>query len=409
MAIIRPFQAVMPPASRAAEVADPPYDVVSKEEAVALAAERPFGFLRVGRAELELPDGADPYSEVVYRKAAENYRRLCASVPLQADDLPHFYVYSLTVGGRCQSGIVAAAAVDDYDAGIIRKHEKTRKSKEDDRTRHIMALRSQTGPVFLVHRDSPAVTAVAEQSMAGAPLFEFTSSDGVSHAGWRVPGAREQALQAAFSAMGELYIADGHHRAAGASRARAMLRDANCRHDGSEEYNGMLSVIFPSSHVRILPYNRVVSDLNGLSRDSFLDAVSSTFVVELSTSPLPAEPTHIHMYAFGQWRRLRYRGDVSRLPPTAALDVSLLQDKLLSPILGIGDPSTSPKLDFVGGIRGAEALEHMVNEGGAAAAFSMFPTTIEQLMAIADEGGVMPPKSTWFEPKLRDGLFSHDI
>lgn len=409
MAKVLPFAAVMPPADRAHQVADPPYDVVSTEEATAMAAGNPLGFLRVARAEIELPADTDPYSPVVYEKAKENYARLCREAPLKADSRPCYYVYSLVMKGHRQTGIVAAASVDDYDAEIVKKHEKTRQSKEDDRTRHILTLRSQTGPVFLTYRDSASIDSIVAATMAGPTMFDFTATDGVRHTGWRVSEADTAKLQAAFAAVPCLYIADGHHRAASASRTRAALRDANPNHTGNEEYNGFLSVIFPASQLQILPYNRIVFDLNGRTAAQLRAEITMSFDVSPAASPSPDSPGVVHMYLEKKWWRLAYQGDRAALSPVDCLDVSLLQALILAPILGIDDPRTSKRIDFVGGIRGTAELEKRVDSGEAAVAFSMYPTTLDQLMAISDAGAIMPPKSTWFEPKLRDGLFVHDI
>jgi uncharacterized protein (DUF1015 family) len=384
--------------------------VVDAEEAARLAAENPYAFLRVGRAEIELPADVDPYDPAVYEKARENYERLKREVPLEPDAEPGYYVYSLVMGEHRQTGIVAAPAVDDYDRGVIKKHEKTRQAKEDDRTRHIMTLRSQTGPVFLTYRDSPEIDAIVERATAGPVLFDFVADDGIRHTGWRVPSAWTGALREAFAAVPCLYIADGHHRAASASRTRAALREANPAHTGDEEYNRFLSVIFPAGQLRILPYNRVVADLNGRTPEAFLAALREVLAaVEPAAAPAPPKRGQVGMYLAGTWYRLTFPRSQAPLSPVAGLDVSRLQDLVLAPLLGIDDPRTSDRIDFVGGIRGTAELERLVNEGRGEVAFAMYPTTVEELMAIADADAIMPPKSTWFEPKLRDGLFCHDI
>ena len=328
--------------------------------------------------------------------------------PLSQDAEPRFYVYSLEMDGRRQTGLVAAASVDEYDAGGIKKHELTRKDKEDDRTRHILTLRSQTGPVFLLHRDSADVETLVRKTMAETPLFDFTVGP-VRHTGWRVPESATPAVVAAFRDVPCLYIADGHHRAASASRVRDRCRAENPSHTGNEEYNRFLAVIFPASHLRILPYNRLVKDLNGLTPEEFLRRVGERFEVSCTGDPAPKTPRSVHLYLPGQWYCLRWTGDVTDLSPVEALDVSLLQNHVLGPILDITDPRVNPRIDFMGGVRGTGVLQSRVDAGEAAVAFSMSPTTVEQLMAIADAGAIMPPKSTWFEPKLCDGLFVHDI
>ena len=409
MANVHPFPAVMPPVEKASLVAAPPYDVLNTAEASELVAENPLSFLRVGRSEIELPIQTDPYDEKVYLKARDNYQRLCRQAPLSKDETASFYVYSLEMDGRSQTGIVAAPAVDDYDQNVIKKHEKTRRVKEDDRTRHITTLRSQTGPVFLTYPDSREIDELVAKVTVNPPRFDFAAEDNVRHTGWRVPAAMTEDVHKAFLAVPSLYIADGHHRAASASRARATLRDANPTHAGNEEYNRFLAVIFPASQLRILPYNRIVKDLNGLTASMLRERIGKSFDVSPVEAPAPDAPRSVHMYLENKWWKLVYAGDATALSPVDGLDVSLLQDLVLAPLLGIGDPRTDERIDFIGGIRGTRVLEELFEQGEAAVAFSMYPTTVEQLIAISDAGEVMPPKSTWFEPKLRDGLFVHDI
>jgi len=412
MAQIFPFRAVTPEPAAAAAVAAPPYDVVSAAEAAALAAGNPVSFLRVSRAEIDLPAGTDPYSPAVYQQAAATYARIKREAPLCQEPAPALYVYSLVMNGRRQTGIGAVFSVDEYDNNIIKKHEKTRKDKEDDRTRHILELQSQTGPVFLTCRPAAALTALIEATLATPPHIDFTAADGIRHSLWRVtaPAGLAQ-IQSAFAAIPALYIADGHHRAASAARVREELRRRQGgKHTGSEEYNRFLAVCFPADQLRILPYNRVVRDLNGLTAGQFLAECRTRFAVTPAAGPEPRQPGVIHLFLEGRWWAL----DAARLAAEAAspmdrLDVSLLQNHLLAPVLGIDDPRTSKRIDFIGGIRGTAVLEDKVRQGEAAAAFSMYPTTVEQLMAISDAGGIMPPKSTWFEPKLRDGLLCHEL
>ena len=409
MAAVFPFAAVMPAPEKARQVASPPYDVVSAQEAAQLVAGNPYAFLRVGRAEIELPADVDPYEEVVYRQAKANYQRLTREAPLLADPQPAFYVYSLVMNGYRQTGVVATPAVDDYDTGVIKKHEKTRQQKEDDRTRHILALRSQTGPVFLTYRDTDAIDAIVEPVMKSKPMFDFEAVDGIRHTGWRLPESNTNALRQAFGAVPALYIADGHHRAASASRTRDALRKQNPNHTGNEEYNRFLAVIFPASQLRILPYNRVVADLNGNTPEALLKAIADVADIEKTHEPEPPAHGSVGMYLQDQWYRLTFPADRENQSAVDRLDVSRLQEKVLNPLLDIRDPRTSSRVDFVGGIRGTDELEKRVREGNAAVAFSMFPTTVEELMQISDAGQIMPPKSTWFEPKLRDGLFVHNI
>jgi len=399
MSEVFPFSAIMPSSATAPSVATLPYDVMNRAEAAQMAAGNKLSFLHVTRSEIDLPDSVDPYDAKVYETAAANWRKLRNSV-MAKDAVPAFYVYSLVMNGRTQTGIVATPAVADYDNCVILKHETTRKEKEDDRTRHISTLRAQTGPVFLTYRDSDAINAIVAKTMKQTPLFDFTAEDGIRHTGWRIADDDTQAVQDAFAAVPNLYIADGHHRAASASRTFAALKDG--------ESDRFLAVIFPASQLKILPYNRLIMDLNGLDEKQFMDAVSKVAKVTPDASPEPQCPGDVRMYLSGKWWKLELPEAVGA-SPIEALDVSRLQNTILAPILGIDDPRTSKRIDFVGGIRGTGELERRVNSGEAKAAFSMFATTLDQLMAIADSKGIMPPKSTWFEPKLRDGLFVHEI
>ncbi len=408
MAVIRSFRALRPPAERVQQVASVPYDVVSTAEARALAADNPLSFLHVSRPEIDLPDGTDPYSDQVYRKALDNYDRLTKDCPLETEDVPSIYLYRQIMGEHEQIGVVACCSLDEYDQDTIRKHERTRRDKEDDRTRHMLVLRAQTGPVFLTYRASRDIdTMVMETTMANA-IFDFTANDGVEHTIWRVPDPVR--FVQAFREIPFLYIADGHHRAASAARARAELREQSFGHTGDEEYNFFLAVMFPDDQLQILPYNRVVRDLNGLSKEQFLEAVRKTFAVAEGGSPTPDSRGKWSMYLDGRWYTLTpVAGSPEPQGTVASLDVSILQDRLLDPILGIKDVRTDKRIDFIGGIRGTKELESLVNEGKAAVAFSLHPTTIEELLRVSDASEIMPPKSTWFEPKLRDGLLIHTI
>jgi len=410
MAIVKPFRALRPLPERAAEVASVPYDVVNTEEARALAADHPLSFLHVSRPEIDLPEGTDMYADRVYAKAAENFDRLMAEAPLIVEDEASFYLYRLRLGGREQTGLVACCSVDEYDADTIRKHERTRPDKENDRTRHMITLRAQTGPVFLTYREEARIDALVESLTRAEPLFDFTAPDEVAHTIWRVPPEANQRLTEAFYDVPTLYIADGHHRAKSASRAREALRAENPHQTGTEEYNFFQCVLFPADQVRILPYNRAVKDLGQRTPDEFLREVEHEFEVSETAAPAPRERGHFSMYLGGRWYGLRLKDEVTkRISVIARLDVSVLQEKLLAPMLGIEDPRTDKRIEFVGGIRGTQELERLVNDGRAEVAFSLYPTTVEELMAIADAGEIMPPKSTWFEPKLRDGLLSHLI
>lgn len=408
MAVIRPFGALRPPAERASQVASVPYDVVNTEEARALAATNALSFLHVSRPEIDLPEGTDIHSDAVYRRGVENFDRLINDCPLITENVPSLYLYRLIMGDHEQIGVVACCSVDEYDQDLIRKHERTRRDKEDDRTHHMMVLRAQTGPVFLTYRASRDIdTMVMETTMTSA-MFDFTAEDGIQHTVWHVPDAVR--FVHAFRAVPLLYIADGHHRAASAARARAELRQQSFGYTGDEEYNFLLAVIFPDDQVQILAYNRAVRDLNGLSTAAFLDAVGKSFDVSESGSGTPGSRGQWSMYLEGRWYTLGLRADAA--PPegiVASLDVSILQDRLLDPILGIKDVRTDKRIDFIGGMRGSKELERLVDEGKAAVAFSLYPTTMEDLLRVSDAGEIMPPKSTWFEPKLRDGLLIHTI
>ena len=392
---VLPFNAYIPNGDEAAKIATLPYDVMNRKEAAAMAAGNPISFLHVTRSEIDL-DVEDVYSPQVYEKAKENWKKLAAE-HLKKDAEPHFYVYSLVMNGRRQTGIVATPLVQDYNENRILRHEKTRREKEDDRTRHISTLRAQTGPVFLTYKDNAAIDAIVAETMKQKPLFDFVAEDGISHTGWRIEDI--SAMQNAFGNVDKLYIADGHHRAASASRTFAA--------DNSGEADRFLAVIFPASQLRILAYNRVVFTLNGRDEAGFLAELGKVAPLSPVSNPVPAKPGDVCVYCGGKWYGLTLP-DVDT-DAIGKLDVSRLQSLVLQPLLGIDDPRTSKQIDFVGGIRGTAELEKRVNSGEAKVAFSMYPTTLDQLMAIADEGGIMPPKSTWFEPKLRDGLFVHEI
>lgn len=408
MAQIYPFRALRPPTEKVAEVASVPYDVVNTAEAAALAAGREWSFLHVSRPEIDLPAGTHLYSDEVYNKAAENFARWQKAGALQRDAEPRFFVYRLTMGAHTQTGVVAAASVDEYDNDTIKKHEKTRPDKEDDRTRHIMTLRAQTGPVFLTYRGRAEIDAIVDGITQTEPLYDFIAPDGVRHTVWAAP--ENQPLQEAFETVRRLYIADGHHRAASASRTRAALREENPAHTADDAYNTFLAVLFPAEQLQILPYNRAVKDLNGLTAEQFLERVRRSFNVAETGTPEPDEAGTWNMYLGGKWYMLT-RDPTSTLINDAvnALDVSILQNYLLDPILGIKDPRTDKRIDFIGGIRGTAELEKLVDSGSHAVAFALYPTTIEELMRVSDINQVMPPKSTWFEPKLRDALLIHCI
>jgi uncharacterized protein (DUF1015 family) len=410
MATIRGFRAERPPKEKAPLVSAVPYDVVNTEEARNIAADNPLSFLHVSRPEIDLPDGADIYSDAVYQKAAENYQKLKSAAPLEIEENPGIYIYRLRMGDHEQTGIAACCSVDEYDSDIIRKHERTRKDKEDDRTRHIITLRAQTGPVFLTYRGRNEINITVEAAKSSEPMCDFTASDGVQHTIWRASESEAMRLIEEFTHVPLLYIADGHHRAASASRARAALAAESPAREGEQERDYFLSALFPADQLRILPYNRIVKDLNGLSADEFLEKLADNFEISETDSASPERKGEICMRLDGRWMKLTIPPDsVKADDPISSLDVSALQDRALDPLLGIKDVRTDKRIDFIGGIRGTIALEQAVSEGRAAAAFSMRPVTVEELMAIADANEIMPPKSTWFEPKLRDGLLSHLI
>jgi uncharacterized protein (DUF1015 family) len=408
MATVRPFRALRPPPERAAAVSAVPYDVVSTAEARGLAAGNPLSFLHVSRPEIDLPDGTDPYAEAVYARAAENFEKLRHLAPLSAEESPALYVYRLRMGDHEQTGVAGCSSVDEYDADVVRKHERTRRDKEDDRTRHMLRLHAQTGPVFLTYRERPEIDGLVAEAKREPSLYDFPASDGVSHTLWRLSREKTSRLAAAFAQVPLLYIADGHHRAASASRARRELRAANPRHTGEEAYNYFLTVVFPAGQLRILPYNRVVRDLNGRSSEAFLGELRRHFVVREAAPASPARKGEVSLYLSGRWHGMELPRP-SGVGAIESLDADLLQRHVLDPLLGIKDVRTDKRIDFVGGIRGTGELEKLVDSGKAAAAFSMYPVSLSELMVISDAGEIMPPKSTWFEPKLRDGLLIHEI
>lgn len=410
MPLIRPFTGLRPAPGRADEVAAPPYDVLNTEEARQRAAGRPWSFLHISKPEIDLPPGTDPYAAEVYAKGRESFDRMLAEGVLQRDTDASYYFYRLVMGPHTQTGLVAVASVPDYDSNRIRKHEYTRPDKEDDRVRQIDTLNAQTGPVFLTYRHSDTIDAVCAAVTAGTPAIDITADDGVRHTLWPVTDASQiDTITATFDAMECLYIADGHHRSAAASRVAARRAAANAHHTGEEPYNYFLSVLFPDDQMQILDYNRVVADLGGMDTGAFLEAVGAAFDLAPVAEPVrPARSGEFGMYLTGQWYRLAVKPE--RIPaedPVGRLDVSLLANNLIAPVLGIDDPRRDKRIDFVGGIRGLGELERRVDSGEMAVAFSLHPTSLGQLMAVADAGEVMPPKSTWFEPKLADGLVSH--
>lgn len=415
MAVIRPFKALRPSKENAHLVASVPYDVVNREEAAYHAEGNPLSYLRITRSEIDLPEVKDVYSKEVYLKAKENLNRIAKEAPLKMDDKPFFYLYRLIMDGRAQTGICATFSVDDYDNDIILKHEKTRKVKEDDRTNHIITTEAQTGIVFLTYRGVKSFNELVDKTLTEVtPEYDFTAPDGIQHTVWIIPNLYNDMIVEEFKKVDKLYIADGHHRAKSASRAKEVKMKANPNHKGDEEYNYFIAVLFPEEQLQILSYNRVVADLNGLSKEEFLNAVSEKFDVSPTKEKEPKVQKQLCMYLEKQWYLLKARDSVLAslsLEKSVGekLDVSILQNFLLSPVLGIDDPRTNNRIDFIGGIRGTKELERLVDSGKAALAFSLYPVSLNDLMNISDAGEVMPPKSTWFEPKLRDGLLTHLI
>ena len=412
MAVIRPFRAIRPEESLAPAVAALPYDVYSDEEAFEAVAGRPHSFLNIDRPETHFPKGHDMYADDVYEKADEMIRSWLSEGVFVRETLPCFYVYSLTMDGRTQHGIVACSSVDDYLSDVIKKHENTRAEKERDRIRHVDTTSCQTGPIFLAYRDDETVRAIVKNTCEKRALYDFTSEDGIRHTVHRIADPETiEALKEAFAAIPNTYIADGHHRAASAVKVALKRREAHPDYDGSEEFNFFLSVLFPASELKILDYNRVLKSLNGLSEEAFLCALSEDFTIEEAAGNDPVRPEkrgEFGLYLSKKWYRLALKEGLRPEDPVRGLDVSVLQEKVLGPVLGIEDPKTDPRIDFVGGIRGLKELEKRCSED-CVAAFSMYPTSMEELFAVADHGLLMPPKSTWFEPKLRSGLFLHEI
>ncbi len=405
-ALVRPFRGLRPAPGRAADVAAPPYDVVNEAEAREKAAGKPFSFLHVSRAEVDMPEGTDAHADAVYAKARENLDAMVADGVLQRDAAPCYYAYRLVMGDHTQTGIVGAGSVAEYDKNRIRRHELTRPDKEDDRVANMNALDAQTGPVMVTHKKDARVKAVIDKATQGQPAADVTGDGDVQHTLWVIDDAADiTELNSAFDAMDAIYIADGHHRSATASRVAAARRTPSSTGEESHEY--FLIVTFPDDEVQILDYNRLVKDLNGLSEADYLVRIGEAFTVEpMDGAARPAAARQFTMYLAGQWYDLGLRDPVGTDDPVAALDISVLTDRLLAPVLGIGDPRLDERIQFVGGIRGMAGLQQRVDSGEMAVAFALYPTSLADLMAVADAGQVMPPKSTWFEPKLADGLVS---
>lgn len=399
------FPALRPPGALASRVASPPYDVVSRSEAATLARDNPLSFLHVGRAEIDLPDAVDAHDPRVYREARGALERLVAEGALRRDG-PALYLYREVMEGRAQIGVVGGVHVDDYEADVIRKHETTRPDKEDDRTRHVLALEAHAEPVLLLYRGRPELDRLVAAATAAPPVYDFSTADGVAHTVWRVDDPAP--YRRAFAGVAHAYVADGHHRSASAWRAARELRARNVGHTGAEEYNWFPAALVPAEQLRILAYNRVVTDLAGRAPAAVLAELGRVGRLAVTDDPVPPGPATFCVYLGGRWHRLELAEDsIDRSDPIRALDVSLLQERVLGPVLGIADQRTDTRIDFVGGIRGPRALAARVDAGEAALGISLHPTTVEQLMIVSDAGRIMPPKSTWFEPKLLSGLFVH--
>ena len=412
MATIKPFYCIRPTAELAHRVAALPYDVYNRSEAKAVVAKDTLSFLNIDRADTQFPDDVDTYADCVYAKAAELLNARIADGTFVTDTTTNYYIYELTMDGRTQTGIVACASIDDYMNNVIKKHENTRADKEEDRIRHVDTCNAQTGPIFLAYRRNETIYSVVAKTKKNAPLYDFTSEDGITHRVFVISDVADvKAVSDAFSSIDSIYIADGHHRAASAVKVGLKRRSENPGFDGTEEFNFFLSVLFPEDELKILPYNRVVKDLNGLTKEAFLDRIAQEFIIEkLGTEAFqPVKKGTFGMFLDGSWYCLTANDTLQQITdPVESLDVSLLQDYLLAPVLGIGDPRTDKRIDFIGGIRGLGELERRVAED-MTVAFSMYPTSIGELFAVSDAGRLMPPKSTWFEPKLRSGLFIHKL
>lgn len=410
MAVIRPFECIRPEERVADRVAALPYDVYNREEACREVKKEPLSFLRIDRAETQFDDSVDTYAPEVYLKAKELLENAIEDKVFITETDKAYYIYELTMDGRTQTGIVACASIDDYASNVIKKHENTRADKELDRITHVDTCSAQTGPIFLAYRSNEVINHEVDKAKKEKSLYDFVSEDGIRHQVWKISDEAAVAnIQKAFAGISSIYIADGHHRAASAVKVGFKRREANPGYTGEEEFNYFLSVLFPDGQLKILDYNRVIKDLNGYSEEEFISQLKKCFEVETSASQVkPAKRGEFGMYLGSRWYRLTAKPEILSEDPVDGLDVSLLQNNVLTPILGIDDPKTDKRIDFVGGIRGIRELERRCNED-CVLAFSMYPTSIQELFAVADAGRLMPPKSTWFEPKLRSGLFIHRI
>lgn len=411
MAVIKPFFSIRPSVEKADKIAALPYDVYNREEAKAVVEKNPLSFLKIDRAETQFDDSVDTYDERVYRKAHDMLWEMVEQGDFVREEKRCYYIYELTMDGRTQTGITACASIDDYANGVIKKHENTRAEKEADRINHVNICNAQTGPIFLAYRSRAEINAVVDRVKQQSPVYDFTAEDGVGHRVWIIDEDGDIAvIEKAFAEIGEIYIADGHHRAASAVRVGFLRREEHPEYTGEEEFNYFLSVLFPDDQLMIMDYNRAVKDLNGMKEEEFLEKVKELFEVEEITGEdrRPKEKGEFSMFLADRWYSCRVRKEAQTQDPVRGLDVSLLQELLLEPVLGIRDPKTDSRIDFIGGIRGLKELERRVHTD-CAVAFAMYPTSIGELFDVADAGLLMPPKSTWFEPKLRSGLFIHEL
>jgi uncharacterized protein (DUF1015 family) len=411
MALVLPFRAIRPHRQFVSDVAALPYDVMTREEAIIAVGGKPLSFLHVEKSEIDVPDQTRDHDPLIYETAKRNFTQMQEKGILFQDETPCFYIYRQQMGGQIQTGIVGVVSAGQYDEGKIKKHELTRQDKEDDRINHVNKVDAQTGPVFLTYQSHPQLNAIVNQVTENNPEYNFTAEDGVIHTAWIVTDARQiEEIKKEFSAIDALYIADGHHRAKAASSV-ARLRRSNDNSQESREYENVLAVLFPHNQLKVMDYNRAVKDLNGLTPQEFKEKLSSCFAItENFTAKSPQQFHDFGMYLQGKWYKLTIKeGTYNDNDPVARLDAAILQEHLLAPVLGIKDPRTDNRIKFIGGIRGMAELEKLVDKDGFAVAFSLYPTSIEQVMQVADAGAIMPPKSTWFEPKLRSGMFVHKL
>jgi uncharacterized protein (DUF1015 family) len=412
MALVLPFKAVRPQQKFVSQVAALPYDVMTREEAQKAVSGNVLSFMHVEKSEIDVPDQTKSDDDLIYQTAKRNFVQMQEKEILLQDKSPCFYVYQQQMGGRAQTGIVGLMSAAEYDAGKIKKHELTRKDKEEDRINHVSTVNAQTGPVFISYRERQDMNKIVDKIKAGVPEYDFTADDGVIHTVWVVTDAKQiEEIKKEFSEIDALYIADGHHRAAAAATVARVRRGQNKSTDAVNEYESVLAVFFPHTQLRVMDYNRAVKDLNGLTPEKFIEKISSCFTV--SKNFTVRSPQRLHdfgMYLGGEWYQITIKkGMYNESDPVASLDAAILQEHLLDPVLGIKDPRVDERIKFIGGIRGMDELEKLVNKEGFAVAFSLYPTTMEQIINVADAGAIMPPKSTWFEPKLRSGIFTHKL